>query len=133
MFTNKLLFRAPISSLISFNNCFPKHFSEIPSQLNNEKLTQDQLQDKKPFEFSIDKKKFFNKKTHYRNLEIDNKLNPAKTLEDQDERELTNWARKFHYDKKYLKIQDDWQKNLMKKKEKKAITKHNFENYVSYI
>ena len=83
--------------------------------------------------WSLGKKKIFNKKTHYRNLEIDNKLNPAKTLEDQDERELTNWARKFHYDKKYFKIQDDWQKNLMKKKEKKAITKHNFENYVSYI
>jgi hypothetical protein len=117
--------------LKSFTNFFPKFFSETTSQSNNENLTPDQTGEKKPFEFSVDKKKIFNKKTHYRNLEIDNKLNPAKTQEDQDERELTNWARKFHYDKKYLKIQDDWQKNLMKKKEKKAITKHNFENYVS--
>ena len=79
----------------------------------------------------MDKKKIFNKKTHYRNLEIDNKLNPTKTLEEQDERELTDWSKRFNYDKKYLEIQDDWQKNLMRKKKKKAITKFNFENYVS--
>jgi hypothetical protein len=87
----------------------------------------------KPFEFNPDKKKIYNRKTHYRTLAIDNKLNPAKSLEEQDERELTDWHKKLVFSKKFLKINDDWQKNLMKKKEKKALTKHNFENYVLNI
>lgn len=81
------------------------------------------------FEHVVPKKKIFNKKTHYRNLDIDNQLSPAKNMEEQDERELINWQRKLIFDKKYLKIMDDWQKNLMNKKRKKALTKHLYENY----
>ncbi len=85
---------------------------------------------KPEFNFKVDKKKIFNKKTHFRNLEIDNELDPTKSLQEQDERELTDWHKKKLYDKKYIKIHEDWQKNLMRKKKKKAITKHNYENYV---
>jgi hypothetical protein len=86
---------------------------------------------KKKIEIDLDKKKIFNKKTHYRNYFIDKKLDPPKSLEEQDERELVNWHKGLRFDKKYTRIQDDWQKNLVEKKRKKAITKLNFENYVS--
>jgi hypothetical protein len=86
----------------------------------------------KSYEPEIDKKKIFKKKVHYRNLDIENKLSPAKNIQEQDERELTDWHKKLIYDKKYMRIHEDWQKNLVKKKRKKAITKHNFENYVKY-
>jgi hypothetical protein len=82
------------------------------------------------YEPVIDKKKIYKKKTHYRTLSIDNKLNPTASLEEQDERELVDWHKKKLFPKNYVKIMDDWQKNLINKKRKKAITKHNFENYV---
>ncbi len=85
----------------------------------------------KEFNFQVDKKKIYRRKTHYRNLDIENKLDPTKDIQEQDERELTDWHRKLLFDRKYIKIQDDWQKNLIKNKKKKALTKHRFENYVN--
>ena len=103
-----------------------RHFSTVEKNTN----TSDVKTEEKKFEFNVEKKKIFNKKTHYRNIDIDKKLDPSATLDDQDERELTDWHKKLIFDKRYLNIQDDWQKNLIKNKKKKAFTKERFENYV---
>lgn len=76
------------------------------------------------------KSKIFNKKTHYRNLKLDNKFNPPQSFQEQDEREMVDYQKKIIFDKTYLKVMNDWQLNLANKKKKKAITKTNFENYV---
>lgn len=83
------------------------------------------------FDYVPPKKQIFNKKTHFRNLEVDNKLDPPKSFEEADEKELMYAEKRKLYPKEYLKINDDWQKNLMKKKKKKAKTKMLLENYVS--
>jgi hypothetical protein len=85
---------------------------------------------KKKIEVELDKKKIFNKKTHYRNYFIDKKLDPPKSFEEQDTRELSDWHRKKFFDRRYVRIMDDWQVNLVEKKRKKAITKMNYENHV---
>ncbi len=97
----------------------------------NESNSQEDTQTKK-FDYVPERKKIFNKKTHYRNFFIEKKLDPPKTFDEQDTRELSDWHRKKTFDRRYIKVMDDWQKNLIEKKRRKAITKMNKENHVCY-
>jgi hypothetical protein len=109
-----------------FNNNFIKKFSEkiALDEKNPNPLTVDKSTIK------LEKKSIYNKKTHYRTLEIDNQVRPPKDLEEQDEREMLSWYKHKLFDRAYVRIMDDWQKNLATSKRKKMITKLNFENYV---
>jgi hypothetical protein len=116
----------------NFNN-FKLLFKNFTTNVENktiDKSNDDTPQPKKKFDFIPPKKQIYNKKTHYRNLEIDNMFDPPKNFEEQDEKEMTHWHQTRLYDRHYIKLNNNWQKNLAKKKRKKALTKFNFENYV---
>lgn len=78
-----------------------------------------------------ERKKIFNKKAHYRNLKLQNRFEPAKDFEELDSREMLDYHKKIIFDKTYLKVMNDWQLNLESKRRHKAVTKKNFEEYVS--
>lgn len=80
---------------------------------------------------SLDYKKIFKKKIYHRNFEVENTLNQFESFQRRDEQEMAEVYKKRIYNKEYLKIHNDWQKNLLKNKIRKGIIKHNFENYVS--
>ena len=124
------------NNLINNLNPISKYFSNTintdnlnSGNISNESNTPTDTP-KKKIEVELDKKKIFNKKTHYRNYFIDKKLDPPKSFEEQDTRELSDWHRKKFFDRRYVRIMDDWQVNLVEKKRKKAITKMNYENHV---
>jgi hypothetical protein len=131
-----ILFHFRFSSNFYKNlNTISKYFTTtVPDNKDNQISTntnqsKEEIPNKK-LEIEFDKKKIFNKKTHYRNYFIDKKLDPPKTFEEQDTRELSDWHRKKFFDRRYVKIMDDWQKNLVEKKRRKAITKMNKEDHV---
>jgi large subunit ribosomal protein L21 len=76
-----------------------------------------------------ERKKMFNKRTHYRNFEIDRKLYPTSDIEEQDRREMVDYYNRFVMDKSYLRIMDDWQVNMAKRRAHKLKTKQLFEAY----
>lgn len=79
---------------------------------------------------SLDYKKIFKKKCFHRNFEVENTLGQFPDHQRRDEQEIAEVLKKKLYNKEYLKVHDDWQKNLLRNKIRKGIIKHNFENYV---
>jgi len=79
---------------------------------------------------NLDYKKIFKKKHFYRNFKVLDTLGEFKDFEERDNMEMVQNLRNKLYASDYLKIHDDWQKNLLKNKIRKGIIKHNFENYV---
>jgi hypothetical protein len=120
---------APFSKFFSTNiNSESGSSNNLNSNTNN--LDNSQTNPPKKIEVTLDKKKIFNKKTHYRNYHIDRALDPPKSFEEQDKRELSDWHKKKFFDRRYLRVMDDWQINLVEKKRRKGITKINKENHV---
>jgi hypothetical protein len=112
--TNKL-------NIITYRN-FSNTFGEVKDQ--EEKTVRQKVID------SLDYKKIFKKKTFYRNFKVLDTLGEFKTFEERDNMEMLQNIRNKLYASDYLKIHDDWQKNLLRNKIRKGIIKHRFENYV---
>jgi hypothetical protein len=123
---------------IKHRNISTKFFTTInndsttnPPKIDIDKRHKDDEMSEAKKKIQIDKKKIFNKKSHWRNIDIDLELDPSKDMEEQDKREYQSfYMNNMMYDKYYMKIMNDWQKNLFRNKKKKAKTKLDFENYV---
>ena len=97
-------------------------------------LTEENTEEKTVREKVIDKldyQKIFKKKSFYRNFKVLDTLGEFKDFEERDTQEMLQNMKKKLYASDYLKIHDDWQKNLLKNKIRKGIIKHKYENYVN--
>ena len=110
-------------NLITYSN-FSSSLGEVKEQ--EEKSVRQKVID------NLDYKKIFKKKTFYRNFKVLDTLGEFKDFEERDRMEMVQNLRNKLYASDYLKIHDDWQKNLLRNKIRKGIIKHRFENYVNF-
>lgn len=116
------------SNLIKMINS--KNFSSSLTSENPPATTQNELTVREKVIKSLDYKKIFKKKYFHRNFEVENTLGQFESHERRDQQEMAEILKKRIYSQEYLKVHNDWQKNLLKNKIRKGIIKHNFENYV---
>ncbi len=110
-----------------------KNFSTDLSNNNNTTTDEANLTVKEKVIKSLDYKKIFKKKVFHRNFDVENTLNQFESYQRRDEQEMAEIYKKRIYSKDYLRVQNDWQKNLLKSKIRKGIIKYNYENYVCKI
>jgi large subunit ribosomal protein L21 len=106
-----------------------RNFSNSLTEENNpeEKSVREKVID------SLDYKKIFKKKSFYRNFKVLDTLGEFKDFEERDTTEMLQNMKRKLYASDYLKIHEDWQKNLLKNKIRKGIIKHKYENYVNIL
>ena len=106
-------------------------FRNFSNSLNDENKQTELTVREKVIE-SLDYKKIFKKKTFHKNFKVQDTLGQFKDFEERDITEMQQIMKKRLYASDYLKIHDDWQKNLLKNKIRKGIIKYNYENYVTF-
>ena len=116
------------SNLIRMINS--KNFSTSLTPENQTANTETELSVREKVIKSLDYKKIFKKKYFHRNFDVENTLGQFESHERRDQQEMAEVFKKRIYSQEYLKVHNDWQKNLLKNKIRKGIIKHNFENYV---
>jgi len=127
----------PLANINKQNNILRmmtiKNFSTDLSNNNNTTTDEANLTVKEKVIKSLDYKKIFKKKVFHRNFDVENTLNQFESYQRRDEQEMAEIYKKRIYSKDYLRVQNDWQKNLLKSKIRKGIIKYNYENYVCKI
>lgn len=113
------------------NNITKAFSSEITNQ-NQPNQIDKEMSVREKVIANLDYKKIFNKKHFYRNFTVEDTFNRFDSYDQRDKQEMAERYKRRIYNKEYLRVHDDWQKNLLKNKIRKGIIKHNFDNYVFF-